>query len=350
MRKLIALSAFILCLAFPLAVFAGCWQDKYRTAKPTLSSEDGWRLTYSDEFSDFSSLEEVWENTSWTPVQHGARREGYWCDETLKLDTAEGALVVASFRDGNTECETCPEEGAFSGGVWTKDLFEQAFGYFEATVKVPTGSGMWSAFWLQTESVSNIGHGGEDGTEIDVYESSFQNNPTQTGNALHYDAYSAPWYHYGDHVADVKYNLYDGQYHTYSVWWNPEYYVFYVDGEAVWATDYAGVSKVPEYMMLTVEINSNTYGPYGQKMGYFENRKDDGNNFYIKSVKVWQNEEYEQYIQSPDDFDDKTREYTIGAAVGGTIGGVIFMTAPALIIRAAVKKKKAREHSRGNNL
>ena len=126
MRKLIALSAFILCLAFPLAVFAGCWQDKYRTAKPTLSSEDGWRLTYSDDFSDFSSLEEVWENTSWTPVQHGARREGYWCDETLKLDTTEGALVVASFRDGNTECETCPEEGAFSGGVWTKDLFEQA--------------------------------------------------------------------------------------------------------------------------------------------------------------------------------------------------------------------------------
>lgn len=345
MKKISAIIAIMFCLALPLFAFAGCWQDKYETAKPSLAEADGWKLTYSDDFSDFSTLEEVWEKTSWYPVQHGTRREGYWCDETLKLDTEEGALVVSSFRDGNTECDQCPEEGAFSGGVWTKDVFEQAFGYFEATVKVPTGSGLWSAFWLQTETVSKIGSGGEDGTEIDVYESSFQNNPTETGNALHYDAYSAPWYHYGDHVADVGYNLYDGQYHTYSVWWNPEYYVFYVDGEAVWATDYAGVSKVPEYMMLTVEINSNTYGPYGQKMGYFENRKDDGNNFYIKSVNVWQNESYEQFIQSPDEFEDMTQSYTIGAAVGGTIGGIIAIAAIALIIRAVVKKKKAKRET-----
>lgn len=99
MRKTAILLAISLCIAVILAAFAGC-NDDFNTEKPSLSESDGWRMTYSDDFSDFSSLEEVWEKTSWSPVQHGERREGYWCDETLKLDTEEGALVVSSFRDG----------------------------------------------------------------------------------------------------------------------------------------------------------------------------------------------------------------------------------------------------------
>ena len=130
MRKTAILLAISLCIAVILAAFAGC-NDDFNTEKPSLSESDGWRMTYSDDFSDFSSLEEVWEKTSWSPVQHGERREGYWCDETLKLDTEEGALVVSSFRDGNTECDECPEDGAFSGGVWSRDKFEQAFGYLK---------------------------------------------------------------------------------------------------------------------------------------------------------------------------------------------------------------------------
>lgn len=343
MRKTAILLAISFCIAVILAAFAGC-NDDFNTEKPSLSESDGWRMTYSDDFSEFSSLEEVWEKTSWSPVQHGERREGYWCDETLKLDTEEGALVVSSFRDGNTECDECPEDGAFSGGVWSRDKFEQAFGYFEATVKVPVGSGLWSAFWLQSQNVGNIGHDGEDGTEIDIYESSFvEKNRTKTGNALHYDAYSAPWYHYGDHVADVGYDLYDGQYHTYSLLWTPEYYVFYVDGQSVWATDYAGVSKVPEYMMLTVEINSNAVGPYGQKLGYFDNRKDDGNDFYIKSVRVWQNSEYEQYIKAEEDYADLSGVYERNAIVGGVCGGIALAAIIAGAGVAIYRRRRAKK-------
>ena len=342
MKKAVISVLIVFCLVLPLAAFAGCGQKEFDTQKPSLSQDDGWELTYSDDFSEFSSLEEVWEKTAWHPVNHGPRREGYWCDETLKLDTEEGALVVASFRDGNTECGECPEDGAFSGGVWTSDTFEQAFGYYEATVKVPVGSGLWSAFWLQSHDVGKVGNKGEDGTEIDIYESSFQNNPTQTGNALHYDAYDAPWYRSQGSVADVGYDLYDGEYHTYSLLWTPEYYVFYVDGQSVWATDYAGVAKVPEYMMLTVEINSNVMGPYAQPLGYFDNREDGGNDFYIKSVKVWQNEEYRQFIKAPEDFKDKEGAYTAGIAVGGTLGGIALVAIIAVAGKAVYRRKKAK--------
>ena len=100
MKKFVAFTLVLALAVFAAAALTACRQDKYETAKPSLAASDGWRLTYSDDFSDFSSLEEVWKKTSWTPVNHGERREGYWCDETLKLDTEEGALVVSSFRTG----------------------------------------------------------------------------------------------------------------------------------------------------------------------------------------------------------------------------------------------------------
>jgi len=106
-------------------------------------------------------------------------------------------------------------------------------------------------------------HFGEDGTEIDIYESSFvKENPMKTGNALHCDAHAPLFCRSGGNVTDVKKNLYDGEYHKYSFLWTSEYYVFYVDGEAVWASDAGGVSKAPEYLRLTVEIRDGKIGPY----------------------------------------------------------------------------------------
>ena len=52
----------------------------------------------------------------------------------------------------------------------------------------------------------------------------------------------------------------------------------------------------------------------------------------------------DKYLQ-PDEFEDMTQSYTIGAAVGGTIGGIIVIAAIALIIRAVVKKKKAKRET-----
>ena len=51
MKKISAIIAIMFCLALPLFAFAGCWQDKYETAKPSLAEADGWKLTYSDDFS-----------------------------------------------------------------------------------------------------------------------------------------------------------------------------------------------------------------------------------------------------------------------------------------------------------
>lgn len=339
----------LVVLTFVSAAFSACSDSKYDKTLPSLEEKDGWHRTLYTDFSQFSDIEEVYEKTPWSPSPHGLRNTEYWCDQALSLDTENGVLVVSSAIEDDHVCDVCGvSSGVFTGGIETRATeenagFSQAFGYFEAIVKVPDAPGMWSAFWLQGNDVGKIGNGGKDCTEIDIYESSFhQKNRTQTGNALHYDAYNAPWYRCVDNVTDVGYDLYDGEYHKYALHWTPGYYVFYVDDKPVWATDAGGVSRVEEFLRLTVEIRDTTYGPYGQKIGSFENRDDGSTDFCIKSVQVWQNDGYKSYIQDPSEFKDCKTLYTVLACVGGVAGFIILagiVTAFVIIYRR--KKKTA---------
>lgn len=200
---------------------------------------------------------------------------------------------------------------------------------------------MWSAFWLQSDYVGKVGHQGKDGTEIDVYESSFgRENPTQTGQALHYDAYDAPWYRSKGSVADVGYNLYDGQEHTYALKWTPEEYVFYVDGKAVWASNYGGVSTVPEVLRLTVEIRPDAWGPYGQQLGAFENHSDGTNDFIIKEVKAYQNNSYVGSVKSDDDYKDMEKTFIGLIAAASAVGAAALITGAVFAVKAIRRRVK----------
>ena len=79
--------------------------------------------------------------------------------------------------------------------------------------------------------------------------------------------------------------------------------MFYIDGTATWATSDGDVSRVKEFLRLTVEIDAgNVWGPHGQKIGDFEHSAA-ADDFMIDYVKVWQNENYEQFIQDDSEFE-----------------------------------------------
>ena len=323
------------------------WEEKYDTSLPSLLEKDGWRITLSDEFNKFSSIEDVYEKTCWRPSPHGKRKEEYWCDQMIDFDKEIGAVVIRTERKNNHVCDVCDvNEGIFTGGIETaskeghsnRRIFEQAYGYFEAEVKVPTAPGMWSAFWLQSYSVGKIGNKGRDGTEIDIYESSYsRRNKTKTGNALHWDAYDSVYYKYVDHVTDVGINLYDGLLHTYSLLWTPNYYVFYVDRKPVWATDAGGVSTVKEYLRLTVEVRDGKIGPYGQSLGKYENASDGSTDFYISRVSVWQNAEYEDSICSNESYVDMKSTYD--KAVAASVATGVFIALAIILLFVLIIKR-----------
>lgn len=232
------------------------------------------------------------------------------------VEVKDSNAVIHSRFETNHTCDgDCPSTGRFTSGIETRRidgdnnnnkgtqdtmLFSQAFGYFECKVKLPKSDGLWSAFWLQSSNMRKVGNDGEDGTEIDVYESAFiKSEQSKMGHALLWDGYSKDGKVSG-YIGDLDFDLYDG-YHTFALKWTPEYYVFYIDGIPTWASSDGNVSKVKEFLRLTVEIDAGDgWGPHGQKIGQFSHDNENNDDFLIDYVKVWQNENFESSIKSDD--------------------------------------------------
>jgi len=287
----------------------------YNLALPVLG-ENGWYEVFYDEFDrdildqaipvTYPDGETRFENI-WATSPEGLRRgnedgnkmhDHYWCSDMVTLK--DGKVEVLSYETTNHLCSrgVCPAAARFTSGIETRkgseQLFSQAFGHYECRVKLPDANGMWSAFWLQSNSMGKIANMGLDGTEIDIYESAFRNRKDSVmGHALLWNGY-AEHGKVADYIGPLEQNLYDGEYHTFALKWTPLYYVFYIDGEAHWASDAGGVSRVAEFVRLTCEMDGgDEYGPYGERIGAFPSNERPI--FYIDYVKVWQNSNFAQY-------------------------------------------------------
>lgn len=310
------------------------WKSKdYDLSVPVLG-QDGWYLVFEDDFEGDKLNEGIkfgdkYEDSKeiWTTSPHAIRWESndkdkpeqacWWCPEMVEVKDSN-AVIHSRYEENHTCNGDCPSKGRFTGGIETRliegdnnsnkgtsdtMLFSQAFGYFEVRAKLPKSQGLWSAFWLQSSNMRKVGNAGMDGTEIDVFESAFLNSKkSKMGHALLWDGYGKDG-RVADYIGELEQDLYDG-YHTYALKWTPEYYVFYIDGEPTWATNDGDVSRVKEFLRLTVEIDAgDEYGPHGQKIGQFSHNNDDNEDFLIDYVKVWQNENYEQFIRDDSEFD-----------------------------------------------
>lgn len=331
----------IAVIAFGILMLFGCskkdydsWKtdERYDLSVPVLN-QDGWYLVFEDDFNGNALNENIifgekytGNREIWTSSPHAIRwasdndskpeQACWWCPEMVEVKDSN-AVIHSRYEDNHICNGDCPNQGRFTSGIETRLiagnnndnkgtddtlLFSQAFGYFECRVKLPKSQGLWSAFWLQSSNMRKVGNDGEDGTEIDVYESAFLNSKSsRMGHALLWDGYGKDG-RVADYIGELEQDLYDG-YHTFALKWTPEYYVYYIDGKATWATDEGGVSKVKEFLRLTVEIDAGDgWGPHGQKIGKFSHNNEDNNDFLIDYVKVWQNENYEHYIKSDDEY------------------------------------------------
>lgn len=306
--------------------------DKYDLSVPVLNS-DGWYLVFEDDFNGTSLNEGITfgekytgNKEIWTTSPHAIRWESneedkpeqacYWCPEMVEIKDSN-AIIHSRYEENHTCDGDCSAAGRFTSGIETRRiigdnnsnkgtsdemLFSQAYGYFECRVKFPNSQGLWSAFWLQSSNMRKVGNAGKDGTEIDVYESAFINSEnSRMGHALLWDGYGKDG-KVSDYKVDLEQDLYDG-YHTFALKWTPEYYVYYIDGVATWATSDGDVSRVREFLRLTVEIDAGDgWGPHGQEIGLFSHNNEDNDDFMIDYVKVYQNENFEKEIIDDSEF------------------------------------------------
>lgn len=342
-KKIMIIIAVILAVAIIAAVTVAVvikrkndpnrWREQgYDLSVPVLG-KDGWYMVFEDDFNGTSLNEGInfgekytGNKEIWTTSPHAIRWQSnddskpeqacWWCPEMVEVKDSK-AIIHSRYEENHTCDGDCPAKGRFTGGIETRLisgdnndnkgtsdtlLFSQAFGYFECRVKFPKSQGLWSAFWLQSSNMRQVGNKGKDGTEIDVYESAFINNETsRMGHALLWDGYGKHA-KVADYIGGLSQDLYDG-FHTFALKWTPEYYVFYIDGVATWASDAGDVSRVKEFLRLTVEIDAGDgSGPHGQEIGQFSHNNSDNDDFEIDYVKVWQNENYEKYIKDDREF------------------------------------------------
>lgn len=250
----------------------------------------GYELVWSDEFDGDSLDTATWRlhcgggNNSATIERKG----GYW------------NMALCSVKDGNLHIATKYYEngpdgngnaGWYTCGIDTGDSFLSKYGYYECRCILPKGAGLWSAFWLFVGEVENENGTGKDGTEIDVFESSFYSTkyPESVQGALHYDGYGE------GHKQTVAYHAYTAannpyeEYNTYGLKWTETEYVFYINGIEVGRTDFGGVSEVPEYMIFSVEVGGNNGTPADSWVGVpITTNSFAPTDFIVDYVRVYQ--------------------------------------------------------------
>ena len=152
-----------------------------------------------------------------------------------------------------------------SARINTRDRFEQARGRFEARIRLPSGQGLWPAFWLLGNDLGTVGWPACG--EIDVMEYRGQ-EPTVVHGSLHGPGYS------GGEALTSRYELvrgaFDTDFHVFAVEWEADRITWLVDGVVFktvrpadlppgtrWVFDH------PFFVILNVAVGGTFVGPPG---------------------------------------------------------------------------------------
>ena len=225
---------------------------------------DTLTLIWSDEFNG-NEL----DNTKWSACPEWHRQGGsYWSEDNSWLN-GNGQLKLKV---------TERNDSVFCGAIRTHKKYNQKYGYFEVKCRVPQIHGGWAAFWLMPYG-NKVGNLGNDGTEMDVFESINGWNG-KVNQALHWDGYGLE--HQKESQSITNWGLYDGQYHIFGMMWTPTEYVFYIDNIETWRTSAGGISDVEQYMKLTMEVSNATWP------GDWKNQKTKPITWTIDYVRTYQ--------------------------------------------------------------
>lgn len=275
--------AGLLCF---LNVFLGLFNLPMYPTKELDRSKFTDAPVFADEFNGTALDNSVW-GAHMQPGGTAPRRGGYWNPKMLTVE--DGALHIRTAYCAQG-IDGCPA-GWYSTAVDTNGKYMQKYGYFECRCILPKGAGLWSAFWMLTNSMSDTSLGGVNGAEIDVMESPFWHDPlyrNTTMHTIHIDGYGDAH----DYKSSGNYRIGGDPYsefHTYGVEWNENEYVFYIDGRETARTDFGGASQVEEYMLLSVEVGGADGVPAKSWAGACieENGRDFTADFVVDYVRAY---------------------------------------------------------------
>jgi beta-glucanase (GH16 family) len=243
--------------------------------QPTITPEwhrNGWELVWHDEFDGetinpenwlFNTGDSGWGNNEWQ----------YYTDRPENARVEDGMLIIEARQENYLGSDYT------SARMITQYLHSWTYGRVEARMKLPTGQGVWPAFWMLGDDIDQVSW--PKCGEIDIMENI--GDPNIIYNTLHGPGYSGGNGVGGSHVfSGVGLNE---DYHIYALEWKPIEIRWYFDDNLTliltpdnvpgeWVFDH------PFFILLNLAIGGNWPG-YPDESTVFPQR------LYVDYVRVY---------------------------------------------------------------
>lgn len=232
-------------------------------ACPVTPARATWSLVWYDEFNATSLNTSDWNYDIGT----GCPSLCGWGNNELQYYRAENVAVTGGNLVITSLAESFGGASFTSGKIHTRNKQSFLYGRIEMRAKIPTGDGMWPAFWMMPQD--NVYGGWAASGEIDIMESA--NSTNSVGGTIHYGG-SWP----NNVSSSGSYSLggtnFADDFHIYSIEWEPDAIRWYVDGvlystktSSQWYSDGApGNPRAPFdqdfYIILNAAVGGNYTG------------------------------------------------------------------------------------------
>jgi beta-glucanase (GH16 family) len=249
----------------PQDAASGAAKQKAGAARPGASTEiHGWALTWSDEFNTANGSRPDPAKWKFDVGGHGwgNRELEYYTDRPQNAFIEDGHLVIRAIREDYTGADGVTRHYT-SARLKTQEIFAQAYGRFEARIKIPNGQGMWPAFWLLGNNLGKVPWPGSG--EIDIMEN-IGREPSLIHGSMHGPGYS------GNEGLTQAISLpgeqaFYEEYHLYAIEWEPGSVSYFVDSTkyatfapAHLAPELHWVFDHPFFILLNVAVGGDWPG------------------------------------------------------------------------------------------
>ncbi|GAA0931374.1 glycoside hydrolase family 16 protein [Kribbella koreensis] len=263
-RPAAALLAAVVATAALLTT--GCDDQQDADATPSPSA---LKISWQDEFDDAAGSKPdpaKWGYQLGGEPQWGNEEWQYYTDRTENAATdGEGNLVISARREkvpGMEDCKYGPCD-ITSARITTADKFDQAYGKFEARIKVPAGQGLLPAFWAMGDNEDEADWPANG--EIDIMEV-VGSEPGNVYGTIHGPGYSAT-------EGPTKASALPGgkawadDFHVYDIVWSPNLIIWHVDDREYYRVTPASLPKGKKwvydhnfYLLLNIAVGGTWPG------------------------------------------------------------------------------------------
>ena len=268
-------SWYIIIMFLLLLVFVTSCSTLSPKAQPIpIAVPEGWTLIWHDEFDGDAIDPKNWtfDSGGWG---WGNGEAQYYTSRPENARLENDMLVIEARQE--------KYEGSYytSARLKTQGLQNFQYGRIEARLKVPSGKGLWPAFWMLGSDFD--GNNWPDCGEIDIMEY-IGKEPDLIMGTLHGPGYSgalgfSQWHRQTYNIAD--------DFHTYAIEWETDQVRWYYDG-----TEYSTVKSAdigarewvfnqPFFIILNLAVGGQLAGPVGLDTIFPAQ-------FYVDYVRVYQ--------------------------------------------------------------